>query len=122
MTDAELHELAFLALGQVDANFQFWLSITFATILVGYLAQSQLTRGLTLLVTFLYLLATFLILMRFDLAGDMYVQYTSSISELPFPTDRTENFTFIRGSILACGTVSAVVYLWIAYFKGRNSQ
>ena len=120
MTNAELHELTFIALAQVDTYFQFWLTSTFAVILVGFLASHHLTRGLACLVTVLYLLASFLFLMRINLAGDMYAQYVAAITELPFPVETTESFIFMRLLVFFGGTLSAVVYLWIALFKGEK--
>ena len=124
MSDAELHELVFLALGQADASFQFWLTTTFAVIVVAFLASRHLTGILVSIISLLYGLTTIILVSRLRLAGQMYRQYIEAIEELPFPIGEASIAAYLRPTIIIVGTLSALAYLLYSYrksSKGSNS-
>ncbi len=58
---AELLELIMQAESSIDTQFQFWLTITFATIVASFMSKDLLTVMMRTLVVSLYLVATFVL-------------------------------------------------------------
>jgi hypothetical protein len=122
MSQAELHELVFLTLSQVDASFQFWLSATFAVILAAYLAPHRLNLILVLMVSALYIATTALLSFRMLYVGELFAMYTQSIHELPPPSQYSRWFSPLRTPIVLLGTLSAVAYLVYGYMVSRSRE
>jgi hypothetical protein len=112
----------FIAFAQIDASFQFWLSATFAVILVAYLASNRLNAVLTIIVALLYLATTWVLMARMSYAGDMYTLYVDAINELPHPTRYNADFLYGRGLVLALGTFASIGYLVLAFWQARRRQ
>jgi hypothetical protein len=55
MTTAEIVELAILSLSQVDAQFQYWISASFAVIVASDLVGDDATRIIRWAISALYL-------------------------------------------------------------------
>ena len=122
MSDSELHELACLALAQTDTSFQFWISATFAVIVVAHFASRHISGIFLALITFLYVLTTAILMTRITLAATMYRQYIAAIEQFPFPTELGPTFVILRTTILFVGTVSALAYLVYSYYRSRSSS
>jgi len=112
MTEADLLGL-FLDVNQdIDTQFQFWISITFAVLVASFVADERLSRGERVLVTGLYLSAAAIVFFRYLSA----LTYVGEVLELfdangfPPPTVaapagvlRMALFTF--GSLVAAASV-----------------
>ncbi len=120
MSDSELHELVFLALAQTDMSFQFWLTITFAVIVVAFLASRHLSGLLVSIISVLYLLTTTILISRIRLSGQMYRQYIDVIEEIQFPRDVVAVTAYLRPVVLALGTVSALAFLFYRYQQSKK--
>ncbi len=120
MSDSELHELVFLALAQTDMSFQFWLTITFAVIVVAFLASHHLSGLLVSIISVLYLLTTTILISRIRLSGQMYRQYIDVIEEIQFPRVVVAVTAYLRPVVLALGTVSALAFLLYRYQKSKK--
>jgi hypothetical protein len=65
MTEADLFEI-FLNVNQdIDTQFQFWMSITFAVLVASFVADERLSRMERVVVTALYLCAATILLQRY---------------------------------------------------------
>ena len=64
-TVAELSSFMYVAWEDLDRQFYFWVSITFAVIVAAFVADDRLTPPLRYLVSMLYLMATLVLLMRY---------------------------------------------------------
>ncbi len=63
-TIAEIRELILLSEASIDYQIQFWLTVTFATIVASFAARNLLAPKLRALITSLYLTATFVFASR----------------------------------------------------------
>ena len=120
MSDSELHELIFLALAQTDMSFQFWLTITFAVIVVAFLASHHLSGTLVSIISVLYLLTTTILISRIRLSAQMYRQYIDAIEEFQFPREVVSVAAYLRPVVLVLGTVSALAFLFYRYQKSKK--
>jgi hypothetical protein len=65
MTEADLFEI-FLNVNQdIDTQFQFWMSITFAVLVASFVADERLSRMERIVVTGLYVCAATILLERY---------------------------------------------------------
>ena len=64
LTSAELLELLLLSEAAVDYQVEFWLTVSFATIVASFAARHLLTKKIRWLVSFLYLASTFVFVSR----------------------------------------------------------
>jgi hypothetical protein len=62
---AELTEFFFLAQSAMDTQFQYWITVTFAAVVAGFIAGERLTRLVRILAATLYILASVVLFMRF---------------------------------------------------------
>jgi len=79
ISNAELIELSFLATDHIYAQFQFWLSITFALIATCFFARDLLSLRIRMVLSTLYLAATSLIYIRLASAGVNATRLTDEI-------------------------------------------
>jgi hypothetical protein len=119
ITQAELHNLMFTSFAQVDSAFQFWLSGTFAVILVGYLAARKLSAMLAATVAGLYLGLVSAMVLRMAITANHYNQYIQAIEELVPPQMLLPWLALLRAIIILAGTSAALGYLWISFRQAR---
>jgi hypothetical protein len=65
-SNAELTEFIFLAYSSADTQFQYWITITFAVVVAGFVAGKRLAVSLRILIAVLYLLASAILAVRFQ--------------------------------------------------------
>lgn len=74
MSEADLLEI-FLEVNQdIDTQFQFWISITFAVLVASFVADERLSRFERAVVTVLYLCAATILLQRY-MSALSHLQY-----------------------------------------------
>jgi hypothetical protein len=70
ITEVQLLQL-FLEVNQdIDTQFQFWISVTFAVLVASFVADERLSRAERIAITALYLCATTILLLRYRSAID----------------------------------------------------
>jgi hypothetical protein len=101
-TAAELSELYLQAAAGIDGQFQYWITITFAVIVAGYVVGDRLKLGLRISVAGLYLLATAVIYIRVTNLGGPALRIVASLEE-------SGALVFEPPSLLT-------IFLWTSYF------
>ncbi len=84
--DGEIPEVQLLELflqvnGDIDTQFQVWISITFAVLVASFVAGDKLRRGARAGVALLYLCAAWVLFIRYLRAGT-YLQYVVGLYPL----------------------------------------
>ncbi len=111
-TFAELRELVSLSEASIDSQFQFWLTVTFAIIVASFAARHLLSGKLRHVITFLYLLSTFVFASRWYYDYLDLVQYGEMLEALgfdvliPFPT------AISRILLMAIGTLVGIYFVY----------
>lgn len=87
MNEADLLPLFFDVNQDIDTQFQFWISITFAVLVASFVADERLSRLERGVITMLYLCAATIILMRYNgaLAHQRYVLALFTANGVPQP-------------------------------------
>ena len=72
MPEIELAQLVLALLADVDAQFEFWLTVTFGVLVASFVAAERLSRRLRMLLAFFYVWASALFFVRY-LAASAYL-------------------------------------------------
>jgi hypothetical protein len=112
MTEADLLSLFFDVNQDIDTQFQFWISITFAVLVASFVADERLSRMERAVITALYLCAASIIYMRYTSAIahqfavlDLFAANGLTQPELPVLAGVLRLILFTFGSLLAAASV-----------------
>ncbi len=112
---AELSELFLQAQALIDTQLQYWMSITFAVVVAGFVAGKRLTLRLRCIVGVLYALATFTLLIRTMTTGADAVAIANTLQEsgsIIFHTG--PSIILSRLLLFGLGTIAALYFLLVS--------
>ncbi len=84
MTEAELHELILISAEQIDASFEFWLTISFGVLVAVHVTKGAIGRRLKILLCILYISASFIAILL-TLGDKAQIAGYARQLENPFP-------------------------------------
>lgn len=64
MSEYEILDTMAAIIAMLDVTLEFWLTATFAVVVAAHFAGDRFTRSMSATITFLYLAATFLMMLR----------------------------------------------------------
>ncbi len=112
---AELSELFLQAQALIDTQLQYWMSITFAVVVAGFVAGKRLTLRLRCIVGVLYALATFTLLIRMMTTGEDAVAIANTLQESGSIIFHTGPSIIISRLLLfGLGTIAALYFLLVS--------
>lgn len=95
----------------IDLQFQFWLTITFAVIVAGFIAADRLGRGLRLLAALLYVLATLHLGVRWIYDGGVGERWVAVLVSRGVDIGIPWAAVYFRMAVMLLGTASALAFL-----------
>lgn len=101
---AELAELFHLRESVIDTQFQFWITITFATIVASFVGAKRLNRRLRASVALLYAIATVVMTSRWYYAATEAILFRDRLIEFGVPMDTPWMTIVSRITLVALGT------------------
>ena len=108
---AELAQLYFMRESVIDAQFQFWITITFAVIAANFIAGRRLSPRSRYAIALLYALAVVVLASRWIYVAADTIQFRDQLREsgvvLAVPTVTIA----ARAVLVALGTVASLVFL-----------
>jgi len=120
MEPSEIYGVMVGVIELMNSNIEFWLTLTFATIMAFHFALSSITLGLYRLVVGLYALASALFIVRAGHAFRQFDQFNQRLIEAgfpPYPSDPiigwpifVATFVLMIGGTLACITYMLRTY------------
>ena len=112
-TLAELTEFYFLGQSAMDTQFYFWVTVTFAAVVAGFVGGDKLAFGLRILISVLYLLAAAVLVVRFVTAATAIDEIRSYLEEAGalITEPRNSFLILLRGTLLIFGTAAASFFL-----------
>jgi hypothetical protein len=96
----------------IDLQFQFWLSITFAVIVAGFVAGQRFDFKLRSLAAVLYVLATAHLATRWMYDGAVGERWTKVLVSRGVDIGIPWTSVYLRMAVMLLGTVSALVFLF----------
>jgi len=109
---SDLLDLLLTQRASIDLQFQFWLSITFAVIVAGFVAGRRLDLKLRLLAAVLYVLATVHLATRWMYDGGVGERWVEVLVSRGVDIGIPQVAVNFRMALMLLGTVSALVFLF----------
>jgi hypothetical protein len=109
---SDLLNLLLAQRASIDLQFQFWLSITFAVIVAGFVAGRRLDLKLRILAAVLYVLATAHLATRWMYDGGVGERWVEVLVSRGIDIGIPWHSVYLRMVVMLLGTVSALVFLF----------
>lgn len=108
---AELAELFFIRESAIDAQFQFWISITFAVIVANFAASKRLSSRARVVIALLYTLAVVVLVSRMYYVAIQLIQFREQLEAIGVVINFPTVTVYSRGVLVALGTSASIVFL-----------
>ena len=119
ISTADLLELGLLLRDDIEDQFEFWLSVTFAVIAASFVAGAKLKLSWRAIVGGLYILTTSLFYIRFRMSGALLNSYVQeAIDRGAIWTEVGAPLPMLRTLIFAAGTIATI---WFLYWNSRRT-
>jgi hypothetical protein len=118
LTNEELILLYDVVTGSVNAQFELWLTITFAVIIASYLAGHRLARSLQYLMATLYTAVSVLLFLMLLGAVQFSQQFDALNAGISSESNVVLAIVVLRTSVWILGTVATIVFI----FKGHKDD
>ena len=114
-----------LSIDRLESVFQFWLSATFAAIVASHLAAEKLTKIYASVLTALYVIFTFSVIVRSMAWSDALERYSQMLRTLRNDLSEPATLNLVSGSIWATiilGTSATVFFIWHCYTTNKTDD
>lgn len=108
---AELAELFILEQSEINLQFEFWLTVTFAVIVASFVAGEQLVHKLRVAAAFLYILAVVVFLSRWYYAANDAELFKTALNEAGVAMNTPWVTLFSRSLLVLLGTTATLMFL-----------
>ena len=112
LNNEELILLYDVITGSVNAQFELWITITFAVIIASYLAGHRLAKSLQYVIAILYTSVSVLLYLMLVAAVQLSAQFDASLAS----TNLFSAIALLRTSVWILGTIATIVFI----FKGHK--
>ena len=119
----ELLQMVDVSISRLESVFQFWLSATFAAIVASHLAGDKLTKVYAGMLSSLYLVFTFSVIVRMIAWRDTLQGYFAALSAIRGAQGGAGMMSLVNNSIWATvlpGTIATVVFIWHFYLTSKR--
>jgi hypothetical protein len=123
MSDAEIYEMIMMHADQIDASFEFWLSISFGVLIAVHFLRAALTTKLRMLICTLYA-ASSLIAILFTFTDLMQIAALHNALSFELEGGAFNAFgSMVRLAVYFVGTVtvSLAVFKYENWIDGREN-
>ena len=108
---AELAELLILEQSEINLQFEFWLTVTFAVIVASFVAGSRLVQKLRVAAAFLYVLAVIVFVSRVYYAANDAELFRAALNQAGVAMQTPWVTLFSRVSLVVVGTAATLLFL-----------
>ena len=125
LTYFELLQMVDVSINRLESVFQFWLSATFAAIVASHLTGDKLTKIYAGMLSSLYLVFTFSVIVRMIAWRDTLQSYFAALSAIRGEQGGADMMSLVNNSIWATvllGTIATVVFIWHSYLTSKQDS
>ena len=110
---ADIYQLIQNVVENIDAQYEFWLTTTFAVVAASFFARKQLNRALRITIAALYLLSVGLVLLRLGHHVEQTVYLSGLLGNLGVDPPRTYSTIALplRILVLLLGSGAATLFV-----------
>jgi len=123
MTEFELNQLLLSNLEAISDQFQFWMTATFAVVVVSYTAGHRLSMWARVVVAAIYAVAALLFYVRFQGSVDEARRIIQGLVALGYESTADGDGAFaglLRRIVMASGTILAIVLICVPAIANRG--
>lgn len=117
LNNEELIQLYEVVTGSVNAQFELWLTITFAVIIASYLAGHRLVKSLQYLIATLYTAVSVLLFLMLVGAIQFSQQFDQQLG-VASESNLILAIVVLRTAVWVLGTIATIVFI----FKGHKDD
>ena len=117
LNNEELIQLYEVVTGSVNAQFELWLTITFAVIIASYLAGHRLAKSLQYLIATLYSAVSVLLFLMLVGAIQFSQQFNQELG-VASESNLILAIVVLRTAVWTLGTIASIVFI----FKGHKDD
>ena len=117
LDNEELIQLYEVATGSIKAQFELWLTITFAVIIASYLAGHRLAKSLQYLIATLYSAVSVLLFLMLVGAIQFSQQFDQQLG-VASESSLVLAIVVLRTAVWVLGTIATIVFI----FKGHKDD
>lgn len=114
---ANLLELILLTESAIDYQIEFWLTVSFATIVGCFAGKDLLTKHMRWIVAVLYLLATALFASRWYYNTGDVLAFTDALAKQGLQSPAPWWTGFIRIALMVFGTIATIYFIFYSSEK-----
>lgn len=121
----DLYEAFYAQLENQDRIFEFWITLTFAVAVAAYIAASNLTRSLYILVTTMYLVVSINLILRSIVSAMKFRELQMQLERAGevFPlTDVKIAIAVLTVVTFILGTLATLYFVWHTYREARINK
>ena len=118
LTNEELIQLYDVVTGGVSAQFELWITITFAVIIASYLAGHRLAKSLQYLIAALYTAVSALLFLMLLSAVQFSQQFDGPNLGVSSESNLVLAVVVLRIAVWMLGTIATIVFI----FKGHKDD
>lgn len=126
MSNAELLNYASSAIDGMGAQFQYWLSVSFAAIVASFMGANRLTNKARVILTILYSFAVITFLLAYLAYLEGVIVTTNLMAqrgaEIMMPSSYGPFLLFSRTLIFVLGTVTTIWFIHSSDFLEPESE
>jgi hypothetical protein len=119
---AELEELFFIRESAIDAQFQFWITITFAVIVANFVAGKRLSKRSRSVIALLYGLAVVVLVSRWYYVALDAIQFRQQLQDLGVALNFPIVTLYSRVVLVALGTSVSITFLLSNWLRDDPEQ
>ena len=112
-----LLEIILLTESAIDYQIEFWLTVSFATIVGCFTGRNLLTKQMRWIIGVLYILATALFVSRWIYNAADVLRFTSALAEQGVPSPEPWWTGFIRVVLMVFGTFATLYFVYYSSEK-----
>jgi len=118
LNNEELILLYEVVTGSVNAQFELWITITFAVIIASYLAGHRLAKSLQYVIATLYTSVSLLLYLMLVAAVQFSAQFDALLAGTSITGKLFGAIALLRTSVWILGTIATIVFI----FKGHKTD
>ena len=118
LSTAEIYELYFMVQEQLDVQFQYWLSISFALVIATYIGRETIEYKIRRIASILYMVCTVMFFFKYISSMSHAARISMELTLRDIPAENVFGLIVLplRVIIFVCGTLTTI---WFVHKKQK---
>lgn len=117
ISNAELLEIIVIAFSELEALFQYWLSVTFALLVASFVAKEYFSNNVRIIIGTLYTVSTAIAVYRYTILGVNGLMLVDELSSRGVQWAGIN--VWVGGARVALIVLGSITTIWFLYSTGK---